>query len=215
MTLYSYQGQYPQPLPHRIRFSDGRTRTDVMTFTEEEIANAGYTAVFDKPIVNDTQVLEWNSQTIDWVVRDKTLEEIAAEIADKTNKILDSITKYRDELIARGFLFNDIMFDSRPEDQKRISGAALLAFIAISQGAQLGDYFWHGGETPFTWIAQNNNTIEMDAFTVIEFGKTAAEHERAHIFAARELKDMDPIPDDWANSIYWPQNNQDDGSSIV
>jgi hypothetical protein len=40
------------------------------------------------------------------------------------------------------------------------------------------------------------------------FGQTAAEHERAHIFAARALKDMDPIPDDWAAPEYWPASNE-------
>jgi hypothetical protein len=184
--------------------SDGRTRTDPTSFTIEEIADAGYTEVSDKPTITDTQVLEWNSQAIDWIVRDKTSEEIAAELAAKRTKTLDSITGYRDELIAQGFLFNDTMFDSRPEDQKRISGAALLAFMAVTQGAQANNYLWHGGTEPFSWIAQDNSIVQMDAPTVIAFGQTAAEHERAHIFAARALKDMDPIPEDWANTAYWP-----------
>jgi hypothetical protein len=44
----------------------------------------------------------------------------------------------------------------------------------------------------------------MDAFTVIEFGKKAAEHERAYVFAARSLKDMPVIPDDYEDPSYWP-----------
>jgi len=204
MALYSYNGAYPQTIPFRIRLSDGRTRTDPTSFTAEEITDAGYTEVSDKPTITDTQVLEWDSQAIDWIVRDKTSEEIAAELAAKRTKTLDSITGYRDELIAQGFLFNDIMFDSRPEDQKRISGAALLAFMAVSQGAQANNYLWHGGTEPFSWIAQDNSIVQMDSPTVISFGQTAAEHERSHIFAARALKDMDPIPEDWANTAYWP-----------
>jgi hypothetical protein len=31
--LYSYQGAEPAALPHRIRLSDGSTRTDASTFT--------------------------------------------------------------------------------------------------------------------------------------------------------------------------------------
>ena len=44
----------------------------------------------------------------------------------------------------------------------------------------------------------------MDAQTVVEFGQEAAKHESSYIFAARMLKDMDPIPDDYTNPIYWP-----------
>lgn len=207
MAIYSYNGAYPQKIPFRIRLSDGRTRTDPTSFTSEEIADAGYTPVADTPTITDSQVLEWDSQAIDWVVRDKTAEELAAEESSKRNQLLDSITNHRDELIASGFWFNDVKYDSRPEDQKRISGAALLAFMAISQGAQANNYLWHGGSESFSWIAQDNSVVEMDAPTVISFGQTAAEHERAHIFAARALKDMDPIPGDWVNSLYWPTSN--------
>jgi len=208
MALYSYNGAYPQTLPFRIRLSDGRTRTDPTSFTAEEIADAGYTEVSDTPTITDSQVLEWDSQAVDWVVRDKTSEEIAAELAAKRTRTLDSITGFRDELIADGFWFDGVKYDSRPEDQKRISGAALLAFMAASQGAEANNYLWHGGSEPFSWIAQDNSVVQMDAPTVISFGQTAAEHERAHIFAARALKDMDPIPDDWANTAYWPASNE-------
>lgn len=204
MTLYSYQGNYPSTIPFRIRLSDGMTRTDPSTFTAEEIQDAGYVAVSDMPVANSNQVLSWSKDLVDWVLRDKTAEELAAEEAARRNQILDSINIHRDELIADGFWFANTKYDSRPEDQKRISGAALLAFMAVSQGAEANNYIWHGGTEPFSWIAQDNSIVQMDAPTVIAFGQTAAEHERAHIFAARALKDMDPIPDDWANTAYWP-----------
>lgn len=204
MTLYSYQGNYPSTIPFRIRLSDGMTRTDPSTFTAEEIQDAGYVAVSDMPVANSNQVLSWSKDLVDWVLRDKTAEELAAEEAARRNQILDSINIHRDELIADGFWFANTKYDSRPEDQKRISGAALLAFMGVSQGAEANNYIWHGGTEPFSWIAQDNSIVQMDAPTVIAFGQTAAEHERAHIFAARALKDMDPIPDDWANTAYWP-----------
>lgn len=204
MTLYTKNGSYPQPIPFRIRLSDGRTRTDPTSFTAEEIQDAGYVAVSDKPSITENQVLSWSKDLVYWVVRDKTSEELAAEEASKRNSLLASINSYRDELIAQGFWFNSVKYDSRPEDQKRISGAALLAFMAVSQGAEANNFLWHGGSEPFSWIAQDNSIVQMDAPTVIAFGQTAAEHERAHIFAARTLKDMDPIPADWNDAAYWP-----------
>ena len=202
MTLYSKNGSYPQPIPFRIILSDGRTRTDPTSFSEEEIADAGYIEVADPPTVANNEVLQWAGT--DWLVRNKTADELQNEALVRKTELSAQINAYRDKLISAGFWFNGVRFDSRPEDQKRINGSALLAFMAISAGAQEGDYYWHGGTEPFAWIAYDNSIVQMDAQTVIEFGKAAAEHERAHVFAARTLKDMDPIPDDITNPEYWP-----------
>jgi hypothetical protein len=35
-------------------------------------------------------------------------------------------------------------------------------------------------------------------------GQAAAANESAHIFAARALKDMSPIPSDFSDDAYWP-----------
>jgi len=84
--LYSYQNQYPKPIPFRIKLSDGRTRTDPTTFTEEEIADAGFVAVVDKPTITNTQVLSWNNVLLEWDIRDKTEEELWQEYVDSTPK---------------------------------------------------------------------------------------------------------------------------------
>ena len=160
----------------------------------EPAANSSQIAVLGEPVLTNG---EWYQN---WTVRTRTPEEIA----ERREYLSSQITRLRDQKIAEGFEFNGVVFDSRPEDQKRISGAGLLAYMAAAQGAQPGDYYWHGGAEPFTWIAQDNTAIQMDAFTVINFGKKAAEHERSHIFAARELKDMAVIPDDYDNPSYWP-----------
>ena len=51
-TLYSYQGQEPQILPHRISLSDGRSRTDASSFTDEELNDAGITGPYTRPEYN-------------------------------------------------------------------------------------------------------------------------------------------------------------------
>jgi hypothetical protein len=110
----------------------------------------------------------------------------------------------RDRRIGRGFMFQDRRFDFDDRAKANIAGAAQLAFMAMVAGAQSGDLFWNGGSTPFTWIAADNSFVTMDAQTVVEFGRAAALHEQSHIFAARAVKDMDPIPADYANDSYWP-----------
>jgi hypothetical protein len=199
MTLYSYKTQYPKPIPFRIKLSNGRTRTDPSTFSPEEIADAGYITVRDKPEALSNQIVFWSASDVDWVVRDKTEQELQAESDTRRSKI----NAHRDYRIARGFMFQEKIYDSRPEDQKRISGASQLAFMAIIAGAQPNDYLWASDE-PFGWIAQDNSITLMDAQTVVEFGKTAAEWERRHIFAARELKNMSIVPEDYKDDKWWP-----------
>ena len=68
MALYSLNGAYPTTLPHRIVLSDGRTRTDSSTFTNEELADAGYVSVPDKPTPGLYQEVEWDGSS--WSVVD-------------------------------------------------------------------------------------------------------------------------------------------------
>lgn len=161
----------------------------------------------EKPSFTDSQIcVETTPTEIDgewyqtWEVRTPTPEELAIE----NERLVNEINAYRDQKIADGFLFNNVMYDSKPEDQKRISGSALLAHMAIQAGAQANNYYWHGGTDPFVWIAKDNSTVLMDAFDTVSFGKRAADHERLYIFHARTIKDTIPIPRDYANTAYWP-----------
>lgn len=110
----------------------------------------------------------------------------------------------RNRRISAGFTFAGKHFAFDPDSKQRVTGAATLAGFAIAQGASSGNLLWHGGETPFVWIADDNTLVEMDAPTCFAFGQAAAVHETAHIFAARQLKDMSPIPADYADDAHWP-----------
>ena len=58
--LYSIHNQRPAPLPHLIRLSDGRPRTDPASFTAEEILDAGYIGPYTEPPYNAaTEQLLW------------------------------------------------------------------------------------------------------------------------------------------------------------
>ena len=89
--LYSLNGQHPQTLPFRIRFADGRTRTDPTTFTLDELVEAGYVQVEDPPEITEYQRLLWDSAHMRWVVQDFTEEEIAAAIQTKQQRLIESI----------------------------------------------------------------------------------------------------------------------------
>lgn len=110
----------------------------------------------------------------------------------------------RDRRVAAGFTFAGVRFQSRPDDRENIAGAATAALGAMMAGAQPGDLRWHGGDTDFVWIAEDNSTMAMDAQTLFAFGQAAMAHKQSMIFAARAIKDMGPIPADYADDQYWP-----------
>jgi hypothetical protein len=95
--MYSYKGSTPAPLPERIRLSDGMTRTDKSTFTDAEIADAGYVYVdsFTQNYEERTQKVVWNSGLIAWELLDKTHEEIADYDAD----MWETVRTERNELL--------------------------------------------------------------------------------------------------------------------
>lgn len=109
----------------------------------------------------------------------------------------------RDRRIANGFTFNGVRFQSRPEDRENIAGAALAALKAMVNGKGEGELDWFPGVPAFAWIAEDNSTVAMDAPTMFAFGDAAAAHKQALIFKARAIKDMDPIPVDYADDGYW------------
>lgn len=102
------------------------------------------------------------------------------------------------------FTFNGTAFNCDSDSLQRITGAGTLAGFAMGAGAQAGNLYWHGGTSPFAWIAADNSVVTMDAPTAFAFGQAAAANETLHIFAAKALKDLDPIPTDYANDAYWP-----------
>jgi hypothetical protein len=72
--FYSYKEQQPAELPNRIRLSNGFTRTDKSTFTEEEILDAGYVFAESYPSYDFiNQKVIWTGKA--WLIVDKTQEE--------------------------------------------------------------------------------------------------------------------------------------------
>ena len=119
-------------------------------------------------------------------------------------ELLARIDAERDRRINDGFVFDGVAYQSRPEDRENIDGAATAALEAKLGDAKPGDLRWHDDDTDFVWIAKDNSTHAMDAQTMFAFGKAALKHKQAHIFAARAIKDMDPIPDDFTADHHWP-----------
>lgn len=89
MALYSKNNQYPvAQLPDRIRLSDGTTRTGG-EYTEEEIFDAGYRLVEDKPeLPRDDLIVDWNTSDGNWYIRRQTKEDKSIKVQNVINSVL-------------------------------------------------------------------------------------------------------------------------------
>jgi hypothetical protein len=80
--LYSHNTTDPAPLPHRIRFADGSTRTDRATFTPDELERAGYSGPYQRPECNSKlETIDWDSEALEYVVRPYSFDELQAQYA--------------------------------------------------------------------------------------------------------------------------------------
>lgn len=88
-ALYSYKGASPTTLPHKIRPTEGIVRTDVSTFTDEEIADAGFTGPYTIPDFDqEYQRVTWDSENLAFVVEDMSDGELWSAIRTKRNRLL-------------------------------------------------------------------------------------------------------------------------------
>ena len=110
----------------------------------------------------------------------------------------------RNRRLQSGITFNGVLYQSLDEDIQRITGAATLAGFAVGAGSPVGNLRWANPDQDFGWIATDNSVTPMDAQTMFAFGQAAAANESAHVFAARTIKNMDPIPVDFTDDKWWP-----------
>lgn len=138
------------------------------------------------------------------LVLNRSQESLERERAAQRADLAEKVNAERDRRIAENFRFGGHGFDLDPASKQNITGAGSLAGFAVAQGAAPGDLRWNGGSEDFAWISSANVPVTMDAQTVFAFAAAAAEHVRAHVFAARLIKDAAEPPADFASDAYWP-----------
>jgi len=116
----------------------------------------------------------------------------------------DAVNAERDRRIAAGFYYGPHKFDWDDATKARVTGAAASAGFAIGAGAVAGDYRWHGGQTDFGWILQDNTVLPLDAQGMFQVSQVAMAHESAHIFAAKAIKEAAVKPADFTDDAHWP-----------
>lgn len=91
--------------------------------------------------------------------------------------------------------------------QQRIIAATTRAILTLGAGgapAAAGNLRWFDPATDFGWIASDNSVAPLDAQGMAAFGGAVQGWVYRHIVAARAIKDLDPIPTDFADDSRWP-----------
>lgn len=91
--LYSHQGLMPQPLPFRIKLSNGFTRTDPDTFTDAELADAGYTGPFTPPAYDTA------TQRLNWVNGEYVIVELFVDELDEEGQVVKTAAQVQQEYL--------------------------------------------------------------------------------------------------------------------
>jgi hypothetical protein len=202
--LYKIENGTPVPAG-AIYIAEGGTRHNTgaldAVWTDADLQKIGlYRAERQEPaFLPGQQVIGW-----ELVFEGGKVWEVAVLSAPKGPPDATDVAQERDRRLDGDFEFQGVMYKRDPKSIVRISGAAQMATRAIGMGAQPGDLFWHGGDDPFGWIASDDSATPMDAQTVELFGIAMAARETQLIFAARALRRMDPIPEDFADDKWWP-----------
>jgi hypothetical protein len=101
MMLYSFQGSRPEPLPFRITLPNGFTRTDPDTFTEDEIALAGFSGPYEQPDYNQvTQELVWSNGTYNIIDKPPESQPVSPDLNTVADGILAAAASGDSESLA-------------------------------------------------------------------------------------------------------------------
>lgn len=102
--LYSYQGNEPQPLPHQISWVEewGQItyRTDVNTFTDEEIEKAGYTGPYSFPTYDRLyEYISWNKENLQYDILPKSYENLLEKFTENVIDLLNIVNNLLSEFL--------------------------------------------------------------------------------------------------------------------
>lgn len=156
-----------------------------------KVAERPVTGIGERAVMDDLPTLVNGEWLRGWTV----------EALPPTSALVDA---ERDRRIAAGFTWDGRTFQSDRDSMDNISGAATAAVAYLVQGGDPAEVYWQSPDTPFVWLATDNTSVQMTPAQMIAFGEASLAHKKAHIFAARALKDAASIPADFANDKHWP-----------
>lgn len=100
------------------------------------------------------------------------------------------IDKERDRRISTGFIFQGKTIQL--DDHSGLSLSQMVMKASLS-----------GEEFSTEWIATDNTRLLLDRTAMLAMGVAAIDWIERHTMAGRDLKEMDPMPEDFDDDYYW------------
>ena len=114
MTLYSFNGAVPAPLPKSHLAADGTNYTALNELSDAKLATLGYVAATGAPIFNpNTHKQSWDGAA--WVTAALTAEETTARVASVRKAKLDALSAEYRRRSQDGMTFNGIFIATTPD----------------------------------------------------------------------------------------------------
>lgn len=99
---YNKINGYIGELPERVILSNGLTRTDPSSYTDEELEEWGYVLLENPPAVNIDEYTNLNTETYEWEILKKPLEPQWEEVRKKRSQLLTETDWYVIRFLERG-----------------------------------------------------------------------------------------------------------------
>lgn len=137
-----------------------------------------------------TSVLRWNGVAPAWVENDSTIDACR-------QRRWALIKAARDAALAGGFTFGCARFDSDAVSIGRITGAAMLAMMAVAAGEPYS----------VTWVLADNTTRTLDGAGTMALGAAAGLHVQRIVDQGQALREqLDAATSHPAiEAVVWPE----------
>jgi hypothetical protein len=106
---YNKINGYLGELPERVILSNGLTRTDPSSYTDEELEEWGYVVLQNMPTVNIDEYVSFNNETYEWEILKKPLEPQWDEVRKKRSELLAETDWYIIRFVERGTPIPDMI----------------------------------------------------------------------------------------------------------
>lgn len=122
-------------------------------------------------------------------------------VAEQLNRT--KITEELNKRLKQPISFHEKEFQADQNSISRIDSVAAVALQALLSGVDQNSYRWYDTDKDFEWIASDNSRVRMTAGEFLEFSRAIAVRNSNLVLAARALKDLPELPDDYHDDSYW------------
>lgn len=129
---------------------------------------------------------------LSWATGSKVITDDPAD--QDLQPLRKHVNRYRNTLLRAGVDHNGYTFQTDDRSLLNLNLAAQAARQAVVDGASATDNQWHGGSSPFFWIAADNTQVVMTPNDLKALHTAVFDRVNYLVTKADEIKSMDPIP---------------------